>query len=77
MSVEQRAFDRIEPRLAEYYSAYERVVWWSSEHPLLNDRRPIECLTLDAADVERVLDQLDARRLSLTPICHETTGERQ
>lgn len=54
-------FDRIDVRLAEYYTPRERAVWWSAPHPLLDGRRAMAVLE-DGKQTElhRVLDLLDA-----------------
>lgn len=54
-------FDRIDARLAEYYTPRERAVWWASSQPLLNGERAMAVLEDGRqAELHRVLDQLDA-----------------
>lgn len=54
-------FDRIDVRLAEYYTPRERAVWWSSPQPLLDGKRAMAVLEDGKqAELHRVLDQLDA-----------------
>lgn len=60
MGTEQE-YDRLEVRLAELYSPYERAVWWSSHHPLLGGERAIDVLASGRQHlIDRVLDQLEA-----------------
>lgn len=60
MGTEQE-YDRLEARLAEYYSPYERAVWWSSHQVLLGGERAIDVLASGRQHlIDRVLDQLDA-----------------
>lgn len=57
----EREFDRLEIRLAELYSPFERAVWWSSPQPLLNNERALDVLTSGKShELHRILDQLDA-----------------
>lgn len=60
MGIEQE-YDRIETRLAELYSPYERAVWWSSPHPLLGGLRALDVLAAGKQhEIDSVLDQLEA-----------------
>ena len=54
-------FDRIDARLAEYYTPRERVVWWNSPQPLFKGWRAMDILNDGRqAELHRLLDQLDA-----------------
>lgn len=53
-------FERIDARLTEYYTPRERVVWWTSAQPLLNNERAMAILEDGRqAELHRLLDQLD------------------
>ncbi len=58
----QEAFVRIKRRLSWYYTRAEAELWLRSPQSLLNGARACDLINSGrAAEVERVLDQLDAR----------------
>jgi uncharacterized protein (DUF2384 family) len=57
----QDDFQRIRTRLAEYYKRHEIDIWLRSPQKLLGGKRACDLINAgQAAEVERLLDQLDS-----------------
>ena len=57
----QEAMLRVRKRLEAYYRNHEIDMWLRSPQPLLKGRRPCDLILAgNAAEVERIIDQLDS-----------------